>query len=240
MKRWILASCLVVIPALGVLVPAGAQASTVTGGQLTSGKPVAASIPTPGQQAQYTFAATAKENVTFNATHFDFTDHGPVEVLLEFYEPGSKSIYTTCAFTGNSFCNFTTPISGTWKVVLLPNAATAGSLTLTFANDVPTVALTPGTPAATMLKLEGQEAGYTFAATADQSATFDVTHFDFADHGPVEVFLEFFEPGSNIAYTTCPVTGNTTCLVKTPVGGTWSFALVPYGATAGSLTLTLT
>jgi hypothetical protein len=239
MKRWVLASCLVVIPALGVLVPAGAQASTGGGGQLTSGKPVAVSISASGQQAQYTFAATAKENVTFNATHFDFTHHGPVEVLLEFYEPGSESIYTTCAFTGNSFCNFTTPVSGTWKFVMLPNAATAGSLTLTFANDVPTNALTPGTPVTTTLKFEGQEAGYAFAAAADKSATFDVTHFDFTDSGPVEAFLEFFEPGSNSAYATCAFTGNTTCLVKTPVGGTWSFALVPYGATAGSLTLTL-
>jgi len=238
MKRWILAPCLVVVSALGVLVPAGAQASTAAGGQLTSGQPVAASISASGQQAQYTFAATAKENVTFNATHFDFTDHG--QVLLDFYEPGSKSIYTMCAFSGNSFCNFTTPVSGTWKVVLFPNAATAGSLTLTFANDVPTQALTPGAPVTTTLKFEGQEAGYTFAATAHESATFDATHFDFADNGPVEVLLEFFEPGSNIAYTTCVFTGNTRCLVKTPVGGTWSFALVPYGATAGSLTLTLT
>jgi hypothetical protein len=211
----------------------------VAGGQLTSGKPVAATMATSGQQVQYTFAATAKQNVTFNATHFDFTDHGLVDILLEFYEPGSNSIYTTCAFSGNSFCNFTTPVSGTWKAVLVPNGETAGSLTLTFADNVPTQVLTPGTPVTTALKYQGQEAGYTFAATAGKSATFDVTHFDVTDNGPVEVFLEFFEPGSNSADATCAVTGNTECLVKTPVGGTWSFALVPYGATAGSLTLTL-
>jgi hypothetical protein len=239
MKRWILASCLLAISALGVLVPAAAQASTVAGGELTSGKPVTATISTSAQQVQYTFAATARKNVTFNATHFDFTDNGPVEVLLEFYEPGSNSIYTTCGLTGNSFCNFTTPVSGTWKVVLVPNAATAGSLTLTFANDVPATALTPGTPVTTTLKFEGQEAGYTFAATADKSATFDVTHFDFTDKGPVEVLLEFIEPGSDSAYATCTFTGNKTCSVETPVGGTWSIALVPYAATAGSLTLTL-
>ena len=234
-----MASCLILMSALGVLVPAGAQASTVAGSLLTSGKPVTATISASGQQVGYAFAATAKKNVTFDVTHFDFTDSGLVDVLAEFYEPGSNSIYTTCVFSGNSFCNFTTPVSGTWKVVLTPNGATAGRLILTFANDVATQALTPGTPVTTTLKFEGQEAGYTFAATAGRSATFDVTHFDFTDNGPVEVLLEFFEPGSSTSYTTCDVAGNTTCLVKTPVGGTWSFALVPYGATAGRLALTL-
>jgi hypothetical protein len=239
MRRWVLASCLVLISALGVLVPAGAQASTVAGGQLTSGKPVTATISTSGQQVEYTFAATAKKNVTFNVTHFDFTDNGPVEVFLEFHEPGSSSAFTTCDFTGNSFCNFTTPVGGIWKVVLVPYEATVGSLTLTFANNVATKALTSGTPVTTTLNFEGQEAGYTFAATAKKNVTFNVTHFDFTDNGPVEVFLEFYEPGSSTSYTTCDVVGNTTCPVKTPVGGTWSIALVPYAATVGRLTLTM-
>jgi len=238
MRRWILASCLVLIAALGVLVPASAQASSVARGQLTSGKPVTATISTSGQQAEYTFAATAKKNVTFNVTHFDFTGNGPVEVFLEFYEPGSSSAFNTCDFTGNSFCNFTAPTGGTWSVALVPYAGTVGSLNLTFANNVPTKALTVGTPVTTTLKFEGQEAGYTFAATADKTATFDVTHFDFTGNGPVDVFLEFYEPGSSTSYTTCDIVGNTTCAVKPPVGGTWSIALVPYAATVGSLTLT--
>jgi hypothetical protein len=221
------------------LVPAGAQASTVAGGKLTSGKPVEATISTSGQQIQYTFAATADKNVTFNVTHFDFTDNGPVEVFLVFYEPGSSSSYTTCDVTGNTFCNFTTPVGGTWSIALVPYAGTVGSLTLTFAKDVPTKALTSGTPVTTRIKFEGQEAGYTFAATADKNVTFNVTHFDFTDNGPVEVFLVFYEPGSSSSYTTCDVTANTTCPLKLPVGGIWSIALVPYAGTVGSLTLTM-
>lgn len=240
MKRWILVSGLALISVLGVLVPAGAQASTVAGGQLTSGKPVIATISASGQQVQYTFAATAKKNVTFNVTHFDFTGGGgPAEVFLDFYEPGSSSAYTTCDFTGNSFCNFTPPVGGTWEVVLVPYESTVGSLTLTFANNVPTKALTSGTPVTTTIKFEGQEAGYTFAATPDKSVTFDVTHFGFTGNVPVEVFLVFYKPGTSSSYKTCDVTGNTTCPLKTSVGGTWSIALVPYEATVGSLTLTM-
>jgi hypothetical protein len=225
--------------AFGVLVPAAAQASTVAGGQLTSGKPVTTTISATGQEVQYTFAATAKKNVAFNVTHFDFTDNGPVEVSLNFYQPGSSSSYTQCYFTGNSFCNFTPPVGGTWKVALALSESTVGSLTLTLADNVPTWALTSGKPVTTTLGFEGQEAGYTFAATADKSVTFNVTHFDFTDNGPVEVFLVFYQPGSSSPYTLCEVAGNTTCLVKTPVGGAWSIALVPYAATAGRLTLTM-
>jgi hypothetical protein len=242
MKRWIMVFCLILIPALGVLVPAGAQASTVAAGQLTSGNPVKATISTPGQSVTYTFAATAGKNVTFNVTHFSFTQpEGPHEVFLVFYEPGSSRSYTTCDVGGSTYCNFTTPVGGIWSVALVPYEANVGSLTLTFANDVPTKALTPGTPVMTTIKFAGQQAGYTFAATAKKNVTFNVTHFSFTQpEGPREVFLVFYEPGSSRSYTTCDVGGRTTCHLTTPVGGTWSVALVPYEANVGSLILKLT
>ena len=242
MRRWILASCLVLISALAVLVPAGAQASTVAASKLVSGKPVKATISAPGRQVKFTFAAKANTNVTFNVTHFNFHDsQGAVQVTLYFYEPGSNSAYTQCTFIGNSYCNFTAPESGTWSIALVPYSATVGSLALTFANDVPTVALVPSKSVATTLKFEGQQAGYTFAAKANKNFTFDVTRFNFTDsQGGVQVTLYFYEPGSSSAYTQCTFIGNGTCTVKTPTGGTWSMALVPYSATVGSLSIKLT
>ena len=241
MKRWIVVSCLILISAVGALVPAGAQASTVAAGKLTSGKPVTATISTPGQSVTYTFAATAGKNVTFNVTHFNFSQAGgPNEVFLFFYKPGGSSSYTACDVGGDTYCNFTTPVGGTWSIALVPYEANVGSLTLTFANDVPTRALTPGTPVTTTIKFAGQEAGYTFAATAGKNVTFNVTHFNFSQAGgPNEVFLFFYKPGGSSSYTTCDVGGDTYCNFTTPVGGTWSIALVPYEANVGSLTLEL-
>jgi N-acetylmuramoyl-L-alanine amidase len=240
MKRWILVSCLVLISALGVLIPAGAQASTIAAGKLTSGKPVKATISKSGQQLKYTFAAARNKNVTFDVTHFDLTDNGSGGgVNVYYYEPGSSSVYTSCYFTSNNYCNFTTPESGTWKVVLVPSGASVGSLTLTFANDVPTVALTSGKPVTTAIKFSGQEAGYTFAAKANKNVTFDVTHFNFTDNGSgggVNVY--YYEPGSSSSYTSCYFTSNNYCNFTAPESGTWSIALVPSGASVGSLTLT--
>jgi hypothetical protein len=133
MKRWITVSCLVLISALGTSVPAGAQASTATAGALTSGKPVKATISKHGQQIKYTFAATANKNVTFNVTHFNFTNAGsPREVFIDLYEPGSSSIYAQCnnGVVGNTTCSLKTPAGGTWKAELVPFQASIGSLTL--------------------------------------------------------------------------------------------------------------
>jgi hypothetical protein len=246
MKQWILVSCLILISTLGMLVPAAAQASTAAAGQLTSGKPVNATISTVGQSVTYTFAATAGKNVTFNVTHFNFTQpSGPNEVFLYFYEPGTSSAYTECnnGVAGNTYCNFTTPVAGTWKATLVPYEANIGSLTLTFAKDVPTKALKSGAPVTTRIKFAGQEAGYTFAATAGKTVTFNVTHFNFTQpSGPNEVFLYFYEPGTSSAYTECNngVAGNTYCNFITPLAGTWKATLVPYEANIGSLTLKLT
>jgi hypothetical protein len=111
-------------------------------------------------------------------------------------------------------------------------------LTLTFANQVPAKVLTPGIPVATTIRFEGQEARYTFAATAGKTVMFSVTHFNFTSNGePSKVFLASYKPGSS-PYTECAVNGNTTCTLKTPVGGTWSIMLVNY-ASVGSLTIEL-
>src|SRR5258708_4582792 len=181
MKRWILVSCLAIISALVVLVPVGAQASTVSGGRLYSGKPVKATISTPGRQIKYTFSATAHEHVTFQLTQFIFSNGSSGGLVdLYFYKPGSTSTYTSCAFSDNGYCDFTTPITGTWSVKLVPYASSVGSLTLTIARPVAPHAPTSGTPVATSLKVGGQHAGYTCAATAGGTRTINVTQINFS------------------------------------------------------------
>jgi hypothetical protein len=132
MKRWLAVSCLVLISALGVLVPAGAQAGALATTKLTSGKPVKATISKPGQTVKYTFAAKKNKNVTFQVTKFDFTDNGSAgSAYLYFYEPDSSTDYTYAYFTANATCGpFTTPVGGTWTATLVPYAASVGILKL--------------------------------------------------------------------------------------------------------------
>ncbi len=248
MRRWILFACLILISALGVLVPATAQASTVAGGQLTSGQPVTPTISTPGQQFQYTFAATAGQHVTFQVTNFGVTDGGSDgTVYLMFYEPGvspsSGNVYIYSAFSADTYHSFFTPAGGTWSVLLEPSGASVGSLTLTFADDVANTALTSTVPVKTTITIEGRFADYTFAATAGKHVTFQVSSFGFLDGGSDgSAWLLFYEPGvsynSGDHYTFCAFTADAYCGFNAPVGGTWSALLEPSGASVGSLTLT--
>jgi hypothetical protein len=202
---------------------------------------VKAVISKPGQKVTYTFAGTANKHVTFQVTNFNFSNGSSNgAVYLDFYKPGSTSIFKTCTFTGDSYCDFIPTLTGTWKVTLVPDGASVGSLILTFANDVASKALASGTPVTTTIKFEGQHAGYTFASTAGATRTFDVTQFNFTDGSSNgAVYLDFYKPGSTSVYQTCTFTGNGSCNLTTLLTGTWSVELVPDGASVGSLTLTM-
>jgi hypothetical protein len=239
MRRWGIVSCLILIVAFALSAPAAAQALTVSGGQLSSGSPVNTKISTVGQEIEYTFSATAGENVTFNVTNFNFTGNGSSPAFyLVFFEPGSNSQYTSCTFTGNNYCRFSPPQSGTWSILLEPVGTSVGSLTLTSANNVASITLGPRFAVGTTIKFEGQYAQYTFDATAGNSVAFDVTDFKFSGNGSSPAFyLVFFEPGSNSQYTSCTFAGNGSCDISPPQSGAWSILLEPVGTSVGSLTI---
>ena len=239
MRRWGIVSCLILIVAFALSVPAAAQALTVSGEHLSSGSPVNANISAAGEEIEYTFSATASENVTFNVTNFNFTGNGSSPAFyLVFFEPGSSSQYTSCTFGGNTYCHFSPPQSGTWSILLEPVGSSVGSLTLTFASNVATQSLESGVAAPTTIKFEGQYAQYTFDATAGNSVAFDVTDFKFSGNGSSPAFyLVFFEPGSNSQYTSCTFAGNGSCDLTPPQSGAWSILLEPVGTSVGSLAI---
>jgi len=179
--------------------------------------------------------------VTFQVTNFNFSDNGSGgDLYLNFYEPGSSAVYTNCYFNDNGYCDFTPPLTGTWSVVLDANGGSTGNLTLTFANDVATKALTTGTPVATTIRFQGQNANYTFPAKVNTGITFHISKFNLNDNGSSgDAYLNFYEPGSSAVYTDCYFNSNGSCTIKPPVGGTWKATLDPNGSSVGSLTLTM-
>jgi hypothetical protein len=106
---------------------------------------------------------------------------------------------------------------------------------------VATKTLTSGIPLATTIQYQGQHAGYTFTSTAGATRRFKVTQFNFTDGtNPGSFYLYFYEPGNTSSYTSCYFSGDGSCNVTTPISGTWTAQLVPYDASVGSLSLTMT
>jgi len=70
MRRWILFACLILIPALGAVVPAAAQAGTVAGGQLTSVAAVGADTEAPAMPEDAGYLAQSGSPFTYISTVF--------------------------------------------------------------------------------------------------------------------------------------------------------------------------
>ena len=236
----LLAGVAVCVMATSAAQASTAQAATLAGVQLTSGKPVKAVISRPSQKITYTFAATAQHHVTFQVTNFNFSDgSSPGSFSLNFYEPGSTSSYASWDFGDDGYYDFTPPLTGTWKVKLVPDGASVGSTTLTFANDVATQPLASGSPVTTTIKFEGQHAGYAFAGTAGKHVTFQVTKFNFSDgSSPGSFSLNFYKPGSTSPYASWDFGDDGSYDFTPPLSGTWTVQLVPDGASVGSTVLT--
>src|SRR5262249_27680904 len=144
-------------------------------------------------------AATAHKHVTFQVKKFNFSDGSSSgSFTLYFYKPGSSSSSGSYDFFDNGYYDFGRASSRKRKVKLVPDVASVGSMTLTFANDVATKALTSGTPVSITIKFQGQRGGYNFAGTVNHHVTFQVTQFNFSDGSSSGSFtLYFYKPGSN-------------------------------------------
>jgi len=211
MRRWILVACLILIPALGAVVPAAAQASTavtVHDCALTSGESYPGTIAAKDDQIPCAFYATtappengtaasqAAAHVTLQVSNWKIGGGSTVDLVL--YEPGHTNAYlppnNTCQengqghdyFTGNNFCSFNLPAgtNGWWRAVLVPEGAATGSLTLTFAANQANTELSSTIAAGPTINVEGQYADYTFNATEGQQVTFSASGFSFYNGGP--------------------------------------------------------
>jgi hypothetical protein len=197
--------------------------------------PVTTSITTKGQNAIYSFAGTNGTLTTFNISAANFGNGG---AALYFYTP-SGAYFTFCTVNTTSYCGFTPNVTGTWKIVLDPEAASVGSTTftfdgLTYGGDQEKGALTSGTPVTTTISAPGQNANYSFAGTVGGHVTFDVTA---SSWGAGTAQLNFFTPAGALYYSCNPSTA-TLCEVTTNAAGNWKVKLDPRASAVGSATFT--
>ena len=109
------------------------------------------------------------------------------------------------------------------------------------ASTVAATQLQSGKPVKATVSKHGQRITYTFAATAHNHVTFQVTNFNFSEGTSQGSFtLYFYQPHSTSAYTSYDYFGNDYYDFTPPLSGTWTAELVPDGASVGSMTLTMT
>lgn len=220
-----------VVPPLGVNPN---QLETVT--RTTVGTPTTLSISAQGNVSIAMFDGTEGQRI--------FVDIAPNNFLLSTMsvrDPYGQVLWSTNFGTNGGFLDtMTLPVNGTYAVVLEQNGSNStGSVSFTISNVPADLSgtMTPGTPVSVNLPNKGQNANYTFSATANQQATVSLTNSSF--------FLAYasilYSDGTTLYGPTSFGSGNSTVgPVTLPVADTYTFRVDPYGKYTGSLTMTLT
>ncbi|SMF56451.1 hypothetical protein, partial [Pseudogulbenkiania subflava] len=223
----------------------------VTGPITVDGPPVTATT-TVSQNVSLTFGGSLGQRVSLQST--SSTYNGWVDVFI--YKPaadGSAStsngvIYQTCCWgSGNLTDLLILPAAGTYTIVLNPEGAATGSMTLQLFSVPPDAmgTITVGGPPVTMTTTSPvQNASLTFSGSLGQQVALQSTSTTYP--GWINVFI--YKPAADgsastsngALYQSCCWSGNTSTGVQTlPSTGTYTILLDPPGMMTGGMTLNL-
>ncbi|MBZ5494423.1 MAG: IPT/TIG domain-containing protein [Acidobacteriia bacterium] len=208
-------------------------------GTITIGTSLTATTTVAGQNARYTFSGTSGQQLSMNLTGNTYT--GCNAVVVSILKSNGTSVGSAGACTsGTGFMDsITLPASDTYTVLVNPQGATTGSVTVllnTF-TDIAGGAVTAGTQFTATTTTAGQNALYTFSGTAGQQVSMNLTGNTYTGCNAVVVSLS--QPSGATVGSAGACTGGTGFMDSTtlPVTGTYTLLVNPQGTTTGSVTV---
>jgi YD repeat-containing protein len=212
----------------------------VTGTITPGGAAVTVTTTVPGQNARLTFSGTASQRVSLQLSNTTFT--GCLAVKDWILKPDGTTLTSETLCSAAGFIDAVTlPVSGTYTILVDPQATTTGSQTLAL-NDVPadvTGTITPGGAAVTVTTtVPGQNARLTFSGTASQRVSLQLSNTTFTGCLAVKDWILKPDGTTLTSETLCSAAGFIDAFTL-PVSGTYTILIDPQGATVGSQTLLL-
>jgi hypothetical protein len=206
----------------------------VTGATSPGGPPVSFATTVPGQNARITFPGSAGGRVSMKL------DTACCATRISVLKPDGTTLVAPVAIgtTGGFVDVATLPVTGTYSIVVDPQAAAAGTMTLTLYAVPPDVTGTiapDGVPVTVTTSTPGQNGRVTFAATAGQRISLKI--------GPscCSTRISILNPGGTtfVSPVTFWTTGGFVDTKTVPVSGTYTIVVDPQGVATGAVTLTL-
>jgi hypothetical protein len=211
----------------------------VTGTLEIAGAPVPLTILTPGQNAAYTFAGTAGQQVMLQASAVTIAS-STVNIL----RPDGTVLATRAVGTsGGNIDGVMLPVTGTYTVTVNPSGANTGNMTLRLfdASDV-TATIVVGGPAVTInIPTAGRNARVTFDASAGTRVSLRLTGVTIGTSACCSARLSMLRPdGTAFVSPTFFGTNGAFVDVQTlTASGTHTIFVDPDGTATGDVTLTL-
>ncbi|HEY2115199.1 MAG TPA: carboxypeptidase regulatory-like domain-containing protein, partial [Candidatus Angelobacter sp.] len=213
------------------------NATDVTG-TIAFGTPITVTTTVPGQNARYTFNATAGQQVSLMVSNSTYT--GCIALNAAILRPDGSTLASTATCGSSAFVDSTTlPTAGTYTVLIDPSGTGSGSATIqlnAFSDLNGTITI--GTPLTVTTTGIGQNARYTFSGTAGQQISLTLTNSTYT--GCIALATSILKPdGTNLGSTSiCGATGFIDSMTV-PVTGTYTVVVDPGGTATGSVTLQL-
>jgi len=189
----------------------------------------------PGQYAYFYFAGTAGQDLSVALTGLTLTPSAQQAYATVYvYEPNGTTVltynyyYITAAGLEFSLTNL--PVTGTYRVQVMPGTQQTMNFNLTAAQDV-TGTLTLNTPQNVTLAAKGQSAWLTFSITPAQTVTVTTSGISAIPANTLYSVVVYNSAGTSVGSTTTS-SGNTLTLTSL-AAGTYNILIVPqYPATA--------
>jgi RHS repeat-associated protein len=190
----------------------------------------------PGQNGKVTFSGTAGQRISVNASPTSYTPTGSASVAIK--KPDGSELYFT---TGSFIDTVTLPVSGTYTIVVDPNAAGVGTTTLTIW-DVPPDATDSVTPTAAGVSrtltttVPTQNAKLTFEGTAGRRI---LVHVDNSTYPTWNGSIDLRRPDGGSLNANSLKSGSFLDTVTLPSTGAYTVDVNPFHTNTGSVTLSI-
>ncbi len=210
-------------------------------------QPTNVSVSTSGSIALLTFSGTAGQTASLQMTNSTFTGSGcGGQVSVSLIVPNGTTLTTgsQCSNDGSLLLgSVTLPVSGTYTILIEPLYGGTGGATfeVNFFSNV-SESLTPGTPSPVAITFPGQLAQLTFAGTAGQLASIQMTNSTFPGYGcDDEVNISVLGPNGLTLSSGSQCSNNGSLFlgpITLPLTGTYTVAITPIAGRIGTADIT--
>jgi hypothetical protein len=222
--------------AWGTLLPADVTAVITPGGA-----PVTVNTTIPGQNARITFDGTVGQRVSLRLTDVTIGSSSCCSLRVSIANPdGTSLVSPTYVGTAGDFIDTRTlPITGTYTILLDPEASYVGSATLAL-YDVPpdaTGSLTSGGPPLTLtMGTPGQNGQLTFSGAANQRVRLEISSVTIGTSTCCSSRVSILNPDGStlVSPTFFGTSGKFIETLTLGTNGTYTVLLDPDGANVGS------
>lgn len=145
------------------------------------GSSVTVTITTPAQNAELNFPGTEGQRISLGITDVTLGDSWCCGSRVHIRKPDGTILISTWAGTSFGWLETDLPVTGTYKVQVVPEGSNTGSMTLTLSATVTDSISIGGSPVTVANTRAGQHARLTFSGTAGQRVSLGITDVTLGD-----------------------------------------------------------